>query len=233
MNKIGWGIFAGIVIILIGGLVWYSKASNPSVDVSSVNPAEIQSASSVNGQIADHVEGNTDAKVKIIEYGDYECPYCGEAYAPMKTIVSDYGDQVAFIFRNFPLTTVHPNARAAAAVAEAAGLQGKYWQMHDKLYEGQNDWGSLTDGTKRDSIFKGYAEEIGLNIDQYTKDLSGGAKAVNQKISFDQAIAKKLNLQSTPTFYINGNKVDDNIVGAMEQGSSTEFTKLIDQALGK
>lgn len=233
MSKTGWIIFGAIVVLLIGGLVVFSKMSNPSVDVSNVNPTEIQKASSSNGQIADHVEGNPDAKVKIIEYGDYECPYCGQAYSPLKTIVANYGDQVAFIFRNFPLTTVHPNARAGAAAAEAAGLQGKYWQMHDKLYQGQNDWGTLTDSAKRDSIFQGYAEQIGLDMDIYNADLANGAKNINQKISFDQAIGKKLNLQSTPVIYINDQRVDDNIVGALEQGNSTEFTKLIDQALGK
>jgi len=230
MNKVGWIIFGVVVVGLLGGLVAYSRLSNPSANVSSIDANSIAAASDQNGQIADHVIGNTDSKVILIEYGDFQCPSCGGAHPQIKEVTEEYKDEVLFIFRNFPLTTIHPNARAAAATVEAAGLQGKYWEMHDVVFENQGEWESLN-GTERTDKFASYAVELGLNKDTFLKDIA--STNVNQKISFDQAIGKKINVDSTPSFYLNGKALDNAVSSSIVQGSTTELKALLDEALGR
>jgi len=228
MSKVAWIIFGAIIVLVLGGLVVYSRSANPSIDVSSIDANAITAASEQNGQIGDHVLGSPDTKAVIIEYGDFQCPSCGGAHPQVKEIAEEYGDKITFVFRNFPLTTIHPNARAAAAAAEAASLQGKYWEMHDLLFENQSDWESLT-GTARTDAFVGYASTLGLDKDTFTADIA--SSAVSQKISFDQAIAKKINVTATPTFYLNGTKLDETVSNNIVQSDGSELKKLIDEAL--
>ena len=228
MSKVTWIIFGAIIVLVLGGLVIYSRSTNPALDVKTVDTNVFTTASDQNGQIADHVFGNKDAKVVLVEYGDFQCPSCGGAYAQVKAATEQYKDKVAFVFRNFPLTTIHPNARAAAAVAEAAGLQGKYWEMHDQLYEAQTDWQDLSP-EKRTDVFTGYATSLGLDKEKFLTDLA--SKAVNSKISFDQALGNKVNVDSTPTFYLNGEKLSSTDSGEIVQGSTTVLTGLFDKAL--
>lgn len=230
MNKVAWIIFGAVVVVVLGGLVVYSRISNPSIDVSSVDTNSIIVANEQNGQIGDHVLGNADSKVILIEYGDFQCPSCGAAHPQVKEVVEAYKDKVAFIFRNFPLTTIHPNARVASATAEAAGLQGKYWEMHNLLYESQDNWKDLT-GTARTEAFVSYASGLGLDKDQFTKDLA--ANNVNRHISFDQALGKKIGVDATPTFYLNGKQLSDTESSQIVQGSSTVLKGLLDKALAE
>lgn len=225
MNKVGWIIFGAAVFLLLGGLVVWARISNPPTDVSSIENNSIVAASEQNGNIADHVTGATDGKILFIEYGDFQCPSCGGAFAGVNTLIETYGDKVTFIFRNFPLTSIHPNARAAAAVAEAAGLQGKYWEMHDTLYQNQEDWSGLN-ASQRTTAFQTYAESIGLNIEQYNTDVSGSQ--VNKKISFDQSLGKDAGVHATPTFFLNGEQVDDTTSSAIVQGDLTAIKAKLD-----
>ncbi|HJP81354.1 MAG TPA: thioredoxin domain-containing protein [Candidatus Saccharimonadales bacterium] len=203
MSKKTWIIFAAVCVVVLAGLIYFSSRNR--VDVSGIDSSKILAATSQSGNIADHVFGKADSKVIFVEYGDYQCPGCGNAYAPVKEITEKYKDKVAFVFRNFPLSSLHPNARAAAATAEAAGLQGKYWEMHDKLYETQNSWNSL-DGAQRSTYFEDAAKELGLNIDTFKKDVNAGN--VLDKINFDLALGKSIGITSTPSFYLNGQKFD-------------------------
>jgi protein-disulfide isomerase len=228
MNKVTWIIFGAIIVLVLGGLIVYSHVSNPTINVSNVDTNSIIPANDQNGQIADHVFGKADSKVLFIEYGDFQCPSCGGAYAQVKAATEAYQDKVAFVFRNFPLTTLHPNARAAAAVAEAAGLQGKYWEMHNQLYETQADWESLS-GDQRTNIFVSYASQLGLDTAKFKTDLAGSA--VNSKISFDQALGNKIGVNATPTFYLNGKQLSSTDSGQIVQGSTTVLTGLFDKAL--
>lgn len=198
MNRTAWIVFIVLCVGFLGGLVWISKGK--ALDVSSVDTWAFQNGESRNGNIADHVYGNKDAKVRIIEYGDYQCPGCGQAYQPVKTVVEKYKDNVAFVFRNFPLPSLHPNARAAAAAAEAAGLQGKFWEMHDLLYSNQSSWENLS-GTQRTDQFASYANQLGLNRDQFLKDIT--SSAVTDKIAYDQALGQKVGVSGTPSIYVN------------------------------
>jgi len=230
VNKVAWIIFGAAIVVVVGALVIYSHAINPAIDVSKVDTNSILVATDQSGGIADHVFGNASSKVTLVEYGDFQCPYCGQAHPQVKALTTEYQDKIAFIFRNFPLTTVHPNARAGAAAVEAAGLQGKYWDMHNLLYETQSDWVSLT-GTDRTDKLASDAVSLGLNKDQFLKDFAGSS--VDKKISFDQALGKKLGVNSTPTFYLDGTKISDTVSSAIVNGDTTAIKALIDKELAK
>ncbi len=229
MSKTAWIIFGSVIVLLLGGLIAWSRLSSVSTNVSTIDVNGITAASDQNGQIADHTFGKTDSKVVLIEYGDFQCPSCGAAHPQIKQLTEEYEDKILFIYRNFPLTTIHPNARAAAAAVEAAGLQGKYWEMHNVVFESQGEWDTLT-GTARTDKFTEYASGLGINKDTFLKDLAGNQ--VNQKISFDQALAKKVKVDATPTFYLNGSKLDSAVSGAVVQGNTDQLKALIDKALG-
>lgn len=230
MSKKAWIIFAVIVVGLLTALVISSRNANPPVDVGSVNPTTIQAASSQNGNIADHTFGASNSKVTLIEYGDFECPYCGQAHPQIKAITQQYANQITFVFRNFPITTAHPNAKAAAAAVEAAGLQGKYWDMHNLIYESQSTWQDLT-GSDRDNQFLAYAKQLGLDGTKFTADVA--SSAVLKKIAFDMAIAAKIGVDSTPTFYLDGNAVSTDIVQDAETSNGDKLRALINTELQK
>jgi protein-disulfide isomerase len=147
----------------------------------------------------DHIHGPAGAPVTLVEYGDYECPYCGAAYPIVKQVQARMGDRLRFVFRNFPITTSHPHAEQAAEAAEAAAAQGKFWEMHDYLYEHQN--------RLRDSDLSGYAETLGLDVDRFDKELADHVHAARVREDFMSGVRSGVN--GTPTFYINGVRHDD------------------------
>ena len=206
MNKISWIIFTVFTVGILVILIVFSNSSQ--IDVSKININNVQAASNQNGNIADHVFGKIGSKVTLIEYGDFQCPGCGEEHLHIKAITEQYKDQLQFVFRNYPLTTMHANAKAAAAAAEAAGLQGKYWGMHNKIYESQSNWENLT-GDDRTNIFVNYAKSFGLDTAKFKTDLE--STAVEDKITFDIALSKKAEVDATPTFYLNGTHLDSSV----------------------
>ena len=139
----------------------------------------------------DHAQGPADAPITLVEYGDYECPYCGKAYPVVKELQQKLGDRLRFVFRNFPLNTLHEHAGVAAQAAEAAAAQGKFWEMHDMLYENQDDLADVQQ----------YALRIGLEIYQFEADLSGEKYAKRVRDDFRGGIRSGVN--GTPTFFIN------------------------------
>ena len=230
MNKTGWIIFSVVVLALLGGLVAWTRIANPPINLSGVENNSIVAASDQNGNIADHSMGSKDNKIMLVEFGDYQCPGCEGAYPHVKTLMEQYGDDVTLVFRNFPLTSIHPNARAAAAVAEAAGLQGKYWEMHDMLYGSQSDWDSL-DTSKRTDIFNGYASTLGLDVEKFKADVV--AKPVTQKINFDLALGKSVKVTGTPTFFLNGEQLDEATTTGIIQGDLTAIKAKLDELVKK
>lgn len=228
MNKTRWIIFTAIIVLLFGGLIAYSRMNSTTTDVSSVDGATIIAANDQNGNIADHVYNNAESKVILVEYGDYQCPGCASVAPTIKSLLGDYGDKISFVFRNFPLTSIHPNARAASAAAEAAGLQGKFWEMHDSLYESQTSWQSLA-ASERLAAFKTYAEALSLDMTKFEADLS--SSNITQKISFDQALGTKANVTSTPSFFLNGEKLPDTVASDLLQGDTTALKALLDEKL--
>ncbi|HET6863599.1 MAG TPA: thioredoxin domain-containing protein [Candidatus Saccharimonadales bacterium] len=190
MDKRFLGILAAIIIIFIGIFAISQHSSNKSTNSSGASGA----------QPTNHVEGQNKAGVTFVEYGDYECPICEAYYQPLKQAVAPLLDQIHFQFRNLPLTSIHPNAFAGARAAEAAALQGKFWQMHDKLYENQNAWVSSSSPI---DLFSQYAQQIGLNVGQFKADYA--SSKVNDSINADlAAFAKTGQQQGTPAFFLDG-----------------------------
>lgn len=197
MNKSRWIIFSVICVALLGILVINKKSD--SVQVDKVDAGKVITTNK-SDSIDDHVFGSTSKKVILIEYGDFQCPGCGSLYPSLKPLKEKYKDQLTFVFRNFPLTAIHPNALAAATAAEAAGLQGKWWEYHNMLYENQDEWASLN-ADQRTNKFVSYAEQLGLDATTFKKDLE--SDKISKKISRDQALGKKIGATSTPTLVLN------------------------------
>jgi protein-disulfide isomerase len=163
----------------------------------------------------DHVQGPADAAVTLVEYGDYECPYCGAAYPIIKEVQARMGERLRFVFRNFPITTSHPHAEQAAEAAEAAASQGKFWQMHDLLYENQ--------GRLRDQDLRAYARELGLDIEQFDRELAEHVHAARVHEDFMSGVRSGVN--GTPAFYINGARHDgsydiETLLAALERAAA-------------
>jgi protein-disulfide isomerase len=165
----------------------------------------------------DHIQGPADAAVTLVEYGDYECPYCGAAHPIIKEVQARMGERLRFVFRNFPITTSHPHAERAAEAAEAAASQGRFWQMHDLLYENQR--------RLRDQDLRDYAEELGLDIGLFDNQLAEGVHAARVHEDFMSGVRSGVN--GTPTFYINGARHDgsydiETLLAALRRAAAAE-----------
>ena len=167
---------------------------------------------------SDWKRGAVNLKVTLIEYGDFQCPACS-AYEPIvEKLQQDFKDSLVFSYRHFPLTQIHQNALSSAKASEAAGLQNKFWEMHDILYKTQSEW-SLSANSKE--IFIGYAKTLGLDVSKFSQDLE--LKSIDEKIKSDYESGIKLGVQGTPTFFLNGKKIDN-------PRSYEDFKKLIELA---
>jgi protein-disulfide isomerase len=144
----------------------------------------------------DHIRGSLEAPLKLVEYADYECPYCGEAYQSLNVVQEQLRDQLCFAFRNFPLEEVHPHAEHAAESAEAAGAQGRFWEMHDLLFENQD---ALEDEDLID-----YARTIGLEVSRFAIELKEGTHLPRVREDFVSGV--RSGVGGTPTFFINGHR---------------------------
>jgi protein-disulfide isomerase len=142
----------------------------------------------------DHIWGNGNTLFELVEYGDFQCPYCGRAYPLIKELKETMNGSMKFIFRNFPISKIHPQARSAAIAAEAAGLQGRFWEMHDILFEHQKR-------LNQSSIFE-YASLAGLDLGRFTKDIT--QKELSEKVDNDFMNGLRSGVNGTPTFFING-----------------------------
>jgi protein-disulfide isomerase len=146
----------------------------------------------------DHAQGHADALVTLVEYGDYQCPYCGAAYQVVKRVQHALGKKLRFVFRNFPLTQAHPYAMIAAEAAEAAALQGKFWEMHDLIYENQNNL--------EPDVLPAWAEKLGLNLDEFGTAIKQGE--IIKRIKDDRKSGIRSGVNGTPCFFINGVRHD-------------------------
>jgi len=164
----------------------------------------------------DHIQGSAEAPVTLVQYGDYECPYCGAAYPIIKEVQTRMGERLRFVFRNFPISTSHPHAEQAAEAAEAAASQGKFWEMHDLLYENQSHL--------LENDLRAYGEELGLDVDLFDKELAEHVHA--ERIHEDFMSGVRSGVNGTPTFYINGARHDDSydtqtLLAALERAAGS------------
>lgn len=166
----------------------------------------------------DHVRGTAGAKVTLVEFADFQCPACG-AYEPLvRQVMAENADTVQLVFRHFPLMQIHQNALLGAKAAEAAGVQSKFWEMHDLLFENQTEWSTALNA--RDFIIT-YANQIGLDIKKFEADLNN--PSIEQKILAEYKEGVNLGVQGTPTFFLNGKQIKN-------PSSPEEFNALIQDA---
>lgn len=177
------------VAITIGGLIYLAETS------------DVDQPSPLSGEVTavDHVLGSETASVTIFEYADFQCPACASYHPVVKQVLAQYPEDVRVVFRHFPLRTIHPNAEAASRAAEAAGLQGKFFEMHDLLFNNQARWSNMPNPT---SAFEEYALSLGLNIDQFKNDTT--SSEVKARVQADVESGISANVSGTPTFFING-----------------------------
>ena len=157
----------------------------------------------------DHVQGASTATIELVEYGDYQCPHCGRAYPIIKAVQKVMGDEMKFVFRNFPLQEVHPNALNAAVAAEAAGAQGQFWEMHDIIYENQSH---LDDA----SLIR-FAQKIGVDVEKFETDFEKPEFLEKVESDFESGVRSGVN--GTPGFFINGQKYN----GSWEKADLLEY----------
>jgi len=177
-----------------------SSAANSAVASSSPVPKVSNSANP--GAQPPHAIGPEDAPVTLEEFGDFECPPCGLLHPVLKTMEKEFGPRLRVIFREFPLVPTHPHALVAARSAEAAGLQGKFWEMHDLMFENQRTWHEESDARP---TFEGYAKKVGLDLERFRRDIS--SQVVEQRIFLDGKRAHALGVKGTPSVFLNGREV--------------------------
>lgn len=217
MEKRFWAIIA-VIVLIFAGIIWFSnKDSNKTGESDSAEPTN-------------HIKGKADAKVKLVEYGDFQCPACGSYYPVVSQVITNYQDKISFQFRNLPLTQIHQHALAAARAAEAADKQGKFWEMYDMLFSNQQSWSPATQPV---NTFNQYAAQLGLNTEQFKKDFA--SPEVNRTINADIAEYRKTGNQlATPAFFLNGKKIEAKQLSE-ENGSPSyeKFAALLDAELKK
>ncbi len=226
------GVMVGISAISLFGFIWSfsayrnavdggttkktattntnTTATNTAVDTAPTGPIDVAVAND------DWSDGKSDAKVTLVEFSDFECPYCSRFQPVIEQVMTDYKDQVRLVYKHYPLTSIHPNAQKAAEAAECAGDQDKFWEMHDKLFANQSSL-SVTS-------YKAWAKELGLNEKKFATCIDNSEKA--NDVKSDQTYGDSIGVQGTPSTFVNGYLVS----GAQ----SYDYVKnLIDQELAK
>ena len=188
-------------------MVWAVKGS------SDINPSFSESTI----HALDYVEGSASSTVLIVEYSDFQCPACRTYYSAVKELMAEFGDKVALVYRDFPLIEIHANSELAARAARAAGKQGKFWEMHNLLFEKQAEWSTVAN---IEPLFESYASLLGISVDQFKIDFR--SKEIMNFVKAERSHAIKIKLQGTPTFFVNGEQI--------QNPSSTESFKAIIQA---
>lgn len=227
-------VIIGIVLLvaLVGGWYLYNSSSKTPVRSNTNTNAANNSAqpqvnntpmvSSVLGAQPPHFKGAQNSSVVLEEFADYQCPTCGVMHPVLNEVNAFYGSRIKFIYRNFPLTQIHKNAYEAAVAGEAAGLQGKFWEMQNLLFQNQRVWSNVQDVKP---IFEGYAQTIGLDVEKFKTDIAG--LSAKQRVDLDLQRGRSLNISSTPTVLVNGVPVP------FEQMTIDGMKKIIDAELAK
>jgi len=201
------GIGLATILLVVAGVFLLGRNTGQESEVGGVADQAVLTANTR------HAIGDPNAPVKIVEFADFQCPACQAAHPIVKKILDANKDKVYFVFRHYPLPT-HKNAKQAARACEAAGIQGKFWEMHDFIFTRQKDW---SEKSNVGEIFGDYAQELGLDIGRFKEDM----KNVDETINSDYADGNKLGVDSTPTFFVNGQKYP----GVLQE---SQFQQIID-----
>ena len=183
-----WKIIGVMAVVAIGGSIVYSNSVSNKANEGVVFEA--------------HVKGNSEATVTLTEYSDFQCPACGQFFKIIDEVMDEQGENIRFEYKHFPLTSIHPFAVPAAKAAEAAGQQGKFFEMHDRLFENQQIWSA---GANPQAYFNSYAEEMGLDMVLFKTHMK--SSLINDKITNEFREARELGLTGTPTLFLNGQRM--------------------------
>lgn len=205
-------IWIGVVAVVVGGIIALAKFGG--------SPSSGDSTKTVTAVSPDDwTKGKADAKVRVIEYSDLQCPACASYEPIVKQVIDNYGDKIQFVYRHFPLRSIHKNGQTASQYAEAAGQQGKFWEYHDKLFDTQSEWSDLGNPQSK---FKEYGKMLGL--DEAKLETYATSQAAKDRVDNDYNSGASANVNATPTFFLNGRKI------ASPQ-TYEAFAKLLDDAL--
>ena len=193
-----FGVAVVLAVVIIGAI--RLSGSKPGEVVQVTVQAQLATVAA-----SDEVTGNKSSKVVLMEFSDFQCPACGAYYPIIKQVISNYSNKIQFVYRNFPLSQ-HPNALPAAKAAEAASLQGKYWEMHNLLFTNQNTWADKSN-SEVEQTFASYAQTLGLDLVKFKADEA--SSAVESKIQNDYQSGIQAGVDATPTFYLDGKKLDN------------------------
>lgn len=220
-NKIFLIATVTTLILLFGGVFFFSKGGSTTTTQGKVEDTLLVPSNSFKtAGISDgkYLPESKEASVALVEFGDYQCPACVAYHPLVKETLTIFAGKINFVFRNFPLSQ-HKNANISAYAVEAAGLQGKFWEMHDKVYESDKEW---VDQENPSDVFIGYASTFGLDTDKFKKDMN--SSEVKSKVTGDTNDGTLISVNSTPSFFLNGIKIDN-------PDSIDEFKKLIENTL--
>lgn len=208
-------IILAVIVVGLFGLFFFTRDNKPT---------NSQSSNTNNkSAVSQHSKGGNAKNVELLVYGDFQCPVCAQYYPIENAVINKFQNDIKFTFRHFPLDTIHPNARAAHRSAEAAGLQGKFFEMYDLLYQNHDQWASSKDPK---SLFESYAKQLGLDINKFNNDFA--SEQVNNTINADIAEGTSKKVEGTPTFFLNGIKIDNSQIKTVE-----DFTKVIQTEIDK
>jgi protein-disulfide isomerase len=189
-----WLAWLIVIVIIILGIWWLGSRSGSSGSVASVPETEITNQ--------DWTKGSSNPSVEIIEYSDFQCPACASFFPIVKQLTEEFGDSVQFAYRHYPLRTIHANAEKGARAAEAAGVQGNFWGMHDTLFQRQNEWSNVRNPF---DLFSNYAQQLGLDTAQFETDYN--SREAKDKVRAHEAAGRRLGVNGTPTFLLNGERI--------------------------
>ncbi|MFQ5587746.1 MAG: DsbA family protein [Nitrospiria bacterium] len=204
------------LVFVVWGIVYFAS---PPKTISGSNVGENRADIPVTQD--DWMKGSPAAKVTLVEYSDFQCPACGSYFSIVKRLHREFKDELRFVYRHFPLAHIHSNANLAARATEAAGKQGRFWEMHDMLFEHQTAWSSLGNA---EHLFLDYAKKIDLDLALFREDLD--SKAVRRAVDGDAQSGQDLNVNGTPTFFLNGVKIQN-------PRNYEQFKRLIQKAIDR
>lgn len=195
MKKIALWCFAAILVTIAGLGIWKLSQSSDYLNFSPETILKVNEA--------DHTKGNNTSGITLIEYSDFQCPACSAYYSILKQLNQEFTDKILFAYRHFPLKQ-HANAQLAARAAEAASRQNKFWEMHDLLFEHQGEWSDQKNAKEK---FIEYAQSLNLDMERFKNDLT--SKEIKQKVANDYNSGVRLGVNATPTFFLNGKKLQN------------------------
>lgn len=205
--------FSAALVVVIAGIGAWQVATGPKAEL----PRKDGTMSLALDQ-ADHTKGSKTPKASLVEYSDFQCPACGAYYPMLEEVFAEYKDRISFTYRHFPLPQ-HKNALPAAYASEAAGKQGKFWEMADLLFKNQNDW---SESVTAQLTFERYAQKLGLDLARFKNDMK--SDEVKARVERDRKSGQLSNIDHTPTFFLNGKM-------ATNPKSKEELKALIEYAI--